>query len=364
MRNKFFRFLFALVIAAGVSSSAHSRDSNGRLLFLKYPISTRPEFVLNRGNITFDVAASVYDSCTCSFHAYLLVGTDRKELSSLTREADPASGTYRFSAPLPADTPPGLYDLSVHKGANDDTSRRAVNVLSEFKNDYTFLHVTDVHVGRQNHDNYKGAATLQFEQMSETANTLKPDMVFITGDLSYIGSPEELKLFVDLLDKFDAPTFVLAGNHDAKRNEADNYLGSSNYSFSYGKDFYVSLDTQTEIILPDKTGRIDWLKSELQQHPDAALETLLTHQNDKLDPKAFLDAIAPAKIDLALSGHIHFDAKRKAGKTLFLTTGAYADGLYRVIKIEDGKVAFEKQIQIKRNESKYFIDKKKDAGNE
>lgn len=338
MRTLFRCIMVLLVLGAFRPATTLSRDAEGRLTFIRYPISTRPEFVPTGGTLTVDVARSVFDSCTCSFHLFLVVGGQRMEINAV--QLPPADdATYRFSATVPQGTTPGLYDLAAHKGANDDVSNRAVAVVNDFPTEYTVLHLTDIHIGQQKNGVENGAP--MFTKLIEKANEIKPDFVLVTGDDTNNGTPEQFKTFLGMLDGIHAPTFVVAGNHDFKQKTADAYLGTSRYDFTFGKDFYLGFDTQEEIGFPDPTKQFLWVAGEVQAHAQAPLKVMFSHRFDQtLKKKRLMTPLImlPNRVTLFLYGHVHVDQTERCGPGVCVATPASVDGFYRVLNVKGHRV--------------------------
>lgn len=111
-------------------------------------------------------------------------------------------------------------------------------------------------------------------------NRFRPaiDAVFVTGDLTDQGGPEEYAALTDLLGDLIAPWFVLPGNHDDRRNLLDafadhGYLARCRDVVHYAVDAFpvrlVGLDTT----VPGQPhgwlcrDRLSWLDAQLAAEP-------------------------------------------------------------------------------------------------
>lgn len=86
----------------------------------------------------------------------------------------------------------------------------------------TWLHLTDLHVGKQNYALETVAMRLH-QHLRETRPTV--DAVFVTGDLTWSGIEQEYVAFRDtfvlpLRQLFNGPIFVVPGNHDLASTSA------------------------------------------------------------------------------------------------------------------------------------------------
>lgn len=196
------RVVLTIVMLAGAlcAQPVLARDANGMPGFLRAPSITRPQFAQPGGKFTVDVASSVYNSCSCAFHIYLLTGDGRQVEVYNERTGQAADGaTYRFTATVPADTPPGLYDLILKKGANNDSGKRALSVLPPEDAPLRIMHIS-----------LGGAPDASLADVARAASdTIKPDVVLITGvPENLLAEPGRGKAFAETIDRFTMPTIV------------------------------------------------------------------------------------------------------------------------------------------------------------
>jgi hypothetical protein len=203
MKTRFPLLILALAFAL-CACPVHARDGAGALSFIKAPISTAPQFAHPGGALIVDVAESVYNSCACRFHLFLDSPEGRVELPEITRVADPATGTYRFSAAIPEGMTQGLYNITAHKGGNYDTSIKAVFLVEEFPASFTVVHIHDPLV-----DENTG---IKLELTAELAAKQKPAFILITGALTASNAPERVTRFLDILKKMPAPVFAASAD--------------------------------------------------------------------------------------------------------------------------------------------------------
>ena len=143
---------------------------------------------------------------------------------------------------------------------------------------------SDLHVC----DEWEGVDPLvRLERVVEAVRSLPNpvDAVVVTGDLTDDGSEENYRRVRGRLERFDAPAYVLPGNHDDRRNlrAAFNLAGNGdepiNYSVTIGELRLVAFDS----IVPGQDAgeydqeRLRWLDQELDRHNDAPTLLALHH---------------------------------------------------------------------------------------
>ncbi|MDI9523880.1 MAG: metallophosphoesterase, partial [Candidatus Cloacimonadota bacterium] len=119
-----------------------------------------------------------------------------------------------------------LYDLRVAaSGGIDDTTTNAVKVIPTRKSSYYFVHITDLHLPTRIYYPNSGfdsdsTSVKDFRAVIDDINLINPEFVLLTGDLLNEG---ELEGFAGqhwygwtqrLLEEFEVPCYVTAGNHD------------------------------------------------------------------------------------------------------------------------------------------------------
>ncbi len=262
----------------------------------------------------------------------------------------------------PAEIPEALYHLSVALDGREDTSRRAVKVLSKFKRKYSFIQISDLHIRspKENRDREK-----LLLKMAEEANRLQPEFVVLTGDITDAGSRPEYLRTLRALGEFDVPTFTIPGNHDFYSSytqhtyqggdEYQKYLGQHYYDFYYGDDHYVLLNTGSytkiyEVNVADViTDQWGWVNESLEKDkakPEGFL-CLISHWDYTVSTGEFyreFDQIAELfkifPVDLYLRGHVHNNREvfNDETSTWVIQSGSLLTSEYRVIEIENSRM--------------------------
>ncbi len=221
-----------------------------------------------------------------------------------------SSTIYEVLVDIPADILSALYDITVSyntsSGMISDTQPHSVCVVDEYNKDFSFVHLTDMHVGspRNNLDSTevneagfwspdKFRRWLYIQKTIREVNLLKPDFVVITGDivfgqlnpLEYVYEYEEI---YRVLKEFKVPVYIVPGNHDCYAQDAmitdgqlywTNYFGPRYFSFNYGPyahftgadsfDWDKSDRAGAELLVKTWGGQIreaqmSWIRSDLE----------------------------------------------------------------------------------------------------
>lgn len=184
-----------------------------------------------------------------------------------------SSTIYDITVHIPGNVPEKLYDLEVSYSGNGsritDKQPHSVKVVKEFKKDFTFLHLTDTHVGSPRNlgdtDDPTGTNAellteagfwnpdpekrwLYLQKAMKEVNLLNPDFVVVTGDLMFgqINPQEYIYEYEEtykMLQQLNVPVYLVPGNHDYYAQDAtladgakywEQYFGPQYFSFDYG----------------------------------------------------------------------------------------------------------------------------------
>lgn len=214
--------------------------------------------------------------------------------------------------------------------------------------EYMFLHLTDLHLGRG-----KGMEEFKATVLPEI-NGYQPAFLTITGDFSF---QEGIKqAYLDLLGQFRAPVFNAIGNHEMMiqcldpKKDYKQLLGPTYYSFNFGEFHYVVLDGCTAapwrkdwknvVGFIDET-QMGWLKQDLDFIPAGTPTIVFIHipivsQNterfgmeEKEEPaweiindQEVITLLSQYNIKFVLQGHIHENAHMYEKGIHFVESGA------------------------------------------
>jgi Icc protein len=191
---------------------------------------------------------------------------------------------------------------------------------------FACVQLTDLHIGAPWSDDPGSALASAVEAVRDTL-TVAPDAVIVTGDIANTPNDAEYEEARRLLDRLDAPLYVLPGNHDDRDALRRHFAmpatdpGCLSYAADLGPVRLVALDTQR----PGEAGgqldapRLEWLDRTLAR--DRITPTLLAMHHPPLltgipamdaigIPQDERDALAEIvsrhrQVQLIATGHVH-----------------------------------------------------------
>ena len=339
------RLSFCVLILVVACCAVSARNLDGTLGLIARPISTVPTIV--KAGDAFEVTIRA-DQPVEEMRVVLYRGPDQTIIFTQTQQQSPLApkdGVVAVMATVPATVQPGLYNLLVaaRPQRKFDTAERAVKVVAAWPDTYSIAHVTDVHIGRQD----PPFRDQVFLRTASEINRLGLDFVLITGDLTDQGTPEQYRLFLQLLDHFEVPTFVTPGNHDRGPDAAfgkpdpiyERYCGPANYAFDFGGHRYLGLDTRWSdefLVYPAYRA---WLEAQLQR-PDPALGVAFSHRISDAEYPVYEQQLPAHHYRMYMYGHTHDDAIDWIGphRLLLVNTSQEVMSTYDVLRIAADQV--------------------------
>ena len=130
---------------------------------------------------------------------------------------------------------------------------------------YTIAHLSDVHVGEFGFVRDKVLKCIQ------EVNDLSPNVILITGDLTYGGLYNEFEEASSLIDRFDQKPLVIMGNHDAYNlgyNTFEKFFGKRMIKYEDDRILLVGVDSTQPDVNEGHIGRVfqDHLHSVFTRH--------------------------------------------------------------------------------------------------
>jgi calcineurin-like phosphoesterase family protein len=348
------------------------------LTVIQKPILNVPEIAAPGEEFIIECVA---DGSTTDWFAELVYDELELQLPILSSNYSSELDRWFLTVSVPEPELYELYDLTV--GASNlgtDTTVNAVRIIPEYKNEYSFIHITDTHLPTHyfypDPESVTDASEMDdLWEVIEDINLINPEFVLITGDLINEGEMEDFenrRVYTkaqQLLSELEVPFYLTSGNHDiggwydsppsqgtARRDwwrffgwkwlqdppEADPYY-TQNYSFDYGQEHYVGMeayinyDDYMENVYGDVSftaGQMQWLESDLQ---DNSGDNNIIFYHMDFDDQINLNAM---NIDMALYGHIHSNSGSIYNPPYNLSTEGTCDGerAYRRIKINNGVI--------------------------
>jgi len=358
-----------------------------------YPRCSDPTFVTPGGTFTVHLTLTGSDNST-GFDVTIETAyepiVDHFGLSYTIESAN--STDVILNVTIPDTVPIELYNLTVHLSSDGLTTNltqpRAVDVIASFSDTFTFIHLTDLHVG-----DWRGITQSVYRSLHHRAllqciaevNLQHPDFVVISGDLVFGQlypheySKEYPELY-DLLQRFDVPTFLCPGNHDGYSKPGEDgkafwayYFGPDYYSFNYGPYHFQMLDSydfpkaqRTCISFASlnwggsiQDTQLQWIAQDLNASASAPLTFMVLHHSPLLETTkesllhtpyknrdALLQLIQNHSVDMVLAGHVHWDNVTIVNDTIYATTTTPTSSVdqrdsywgYRVIHIQNGTI--------------------------
>ncbi|HEC89974.1 MAG TPA: hypothetical protein ENI44_05285, partial [Thermoplasmatales archaeon] len=286
---------------------------------------------------------------------------------------------------IPADVPEELYNITLTVDGLSATRPRAVAVKEEINGNFSFVHLTDFHIGDPRGatvDIWQTIGWKAAKKSVEEINLLHPDFVIITGDLvfgqAYPGEyPREYRKCYEILQEFQVPTFLCPGNHDGYVQTGQDgfkywkeYFGPLYYSFNYGDAHFTSINSYdwpkkeraAFFFIPLNWGgyiqdeQLQWINDDLLKYSDARLKVMMLHHNPLWDTKSesllhngyrgreeLMAMINRYGVDAVFDGHVHYDNITIQNDTLFVTTTTASSSLsasdaywgYRLIDVNN-----------------------------
>ncbi|RYE59478.1 MAG: metallophosphoesterase [Sphingobacteriales bacterium] len=227
--------------------------------------------------------------------------------------------------------------------------------LSAFSQPFKFAFLSDTHIGIKNADE-----DLRRTVTDINANTsLK--FVIISGDITELGTDEEILLAKSILSKLKIPLYIQTGNHDGNWSPSggrifNTVFGPGRFSFQYNGYLFVGTNSGPNMHhkAPGQVPREDilWMDSVLNNPKNRNIPVIYSnHYPQDSSQRNWFEAIDRLKkknTQLILVGHGHLNTK-------FVFEGipgimgrsnmraADSVGAYNVVTISNGRATFEER---------------------
>jgi predicted phosphodiesterase len=356
---------------------------------IEYPLSTVPVIVEKGGEFTIRFTSNEFDAASAYISTSYEPLVDEFWLTS--GDIWVIDDLWYMNVTIPLIVPEELYNITILLDQNgtllSSSQPRAVSVVDEFSDNFSFIHLADFHVGDPRGLRESIRETLGMKSIKRCiseVNLLNPDFVIISGDLVF-GQlypreySREYKKCYELIQMFDVPTYLCPGNHDGYRRPFEDglefwkeYFGPLYYSFEYGNYHYISINSYdmsalsrfTFLFIPLNWGgsiqdeQLGWIEDDLaSNNPD--LTFMFMHHNplwetnkESLFRKSYknrenlLGLIDQYEVDMVLAGHVHSDNVTLVNDTIFVTTTTPCSSVsgdnywgYRLIDVENGEIS-------------------------
>ncbi|HEX4285611.1 MAG TPA: metallophosphoesterase [Terracidiphilus sp.] len=211
------------------------------------------------------------------------------------------------------------------------------------QSDFTFVQISDSHLGFSKPANTDVAATLQAALDKIDALPHAPDFLIHTGDLTHSSKPGEFDMLSQMLGS-RRQVFYVPGEHDTSVDDGKMYLdrfgkgsqGNGWYSFDHNGVHFIGLVNVVQLEGMGKLGQtqLDWLKKDLSGLKSSVPIVVFAHiplwavyptwgwgTSDSEQAFAMLKRFGSVTV---LNGHIHQVMQKVEGNVAFHTATSTA----------------------------------------
>ncbi|HEY0679090.1 MAG TPA: PQQ-binding-like beta-propeller repeat protein [Chitinophagaceae bacterium] len=181
---------------------------------------------------------------------------------------------------------------------------------------FRFAFISDTHIGSPN-----GSAEEDLRRTVRDINQMN-DIAFvvITGDITELGTYEELRVAKQILDSLDVPYYIIPGNHDTGWSESGGFgfqqtFGNDKFQFDYNGVRFLGCASGPYVRMSDghvPRDAVIWLENVLNKTPSGQPVIFLNHYplDNGLDNwYDITNRLKKHNTILALCGHGHSNRK-------------------------------------------------------
>ena len=226
--------------------------------------------------------------------------------------------------------------------------------------------ISDIHVS--NSDFNKD----MFLKAVDEINTLNPDMIILTGDLTEHGYYSEFAEATEYLKMFNSSLFAIPGNHDARNigyRTFEELIGDCSWKLTKDDEDLVilGLDSATPDLDQGHIGRLQqvWMENELNKcmlenkfsivamhHHIIPLPGTGRERNILTDAGDILQSLISHEVDIVIGGHKHVPHLWQMDRTLFVNAGSLSS-----YKLRGKEVNSYNTIHISDNNIEIYLNK-------
>jgi 3',5'-cyclic-AMP phosphodiesterase len=204
--------------------------------------------------------------------------------------------------------------------------------------DFTFVQISDSHIGFNKPANSDVTATLQAALKKIDAAEMQPDFLIHTGDLTHSSKPSEFDTLDQILTS-RRQVFYVPGEHDTSGDDGKMYLerygkgskGNGWYSFDHKGVHFIGLVNVVQLEGMGRLGQgqIEWLKKDLHAVKSSTPIVLFAHIPlwsvypewgwSTSDSEQALSMLKRFGSITVLNGHIHQVMQKVEGQVTFHT---------------------------------------------
>lgn len=230
---------------------------------------------------------------------------------------------------------------------------------------FRFAFLSDTHIGSPN-----GRAEEDLRRTVADINTLQNiSFVVLTGDITELGTNEELRLAKRILDSLQVPYYIIPGNHDTGWSESgglsfNQTFGDDKFYFKHNGIHFIGCASGPYVRMSDghvPRNAVNWLKSKLQKIKGNQPVVFLNHYplDSGLDNwYEVVDMLKTKNTILALCGHGHNNRPVKAedipavmGRSNLRAKAM--EGGYNLVDVSKDSILFTERTPLTKREKKW-----------
>ena len=199
-----------------------------------------------------------------------------------------------------------------------------------------------------------------------------PLFIIEAGDYTRNSLPRELHEYFHRTGWLPIPVYFVKGNHEIRVQGRKHYkrmFGPSYYSFIFDDVLFVILDSTDYAAKGTEAGfrigkkQFNWLEGVLSSHKDVKYSFMAVHTPPSplhgpslrhtypsnmmpSEAKKLMELSKKYSVSYVLSGHAHLYARKKIGKTVYLTSGAGGAKLYTYNKVKGFEMDTRKHLMV------------------
>lgn len=198
-------------------------------------------------------------------------------------------------------------------------------------------HISDLHISDYDFNEKV------FLKAVDEINSLEPDMIILTGDITENGYYKEFVQATKYLAKFNYPLFAVPGNHDSRNLGYETFeelIGERSWKLTKDDDFVViGVDSSSPDINSGNIGRPQqiWMDHQLDEcainnkfivvalhHHVIPIPETGRERNVLSDAGDILKSLVDHEVDIVMCGHKHVPNIWQMNNTLFVNAGSLA----------------------------------------
>ncbi|MBB1283653.1 PQQ-binding-like beta-propeller repeat protein [Flavisolibacter sp. BT320] len=233
------------------------------------------------------------------------------------------------------------------------------------KKPFRFAFISDTHIGSPN-----GGADEDLRRTVADINAMTDvDFVVLTGDITELGTNEELALAKRILDSLNIPYYIIPGNHDTGWSESGGLsftktFGDDKFYFQHNGIHFIGCASGPYVRMSDghvPRHAVNWMKDRLKKIGKNEPVIFLNHYplDNGLDNwYEIIDMLKEKATILALCGHGHNNRPVKAEELPAIMgrsnlRAKAAEGGYNLVDVRQDSITFTERKPVSKEEKKW-----------